>query len=45
MKGIFNFIQKQCNLRNHPELQRRRNHTVYFGKHKAYLRLPQQNGN
>ena len=31
MKDTFHFIQKLCNLRNHPELQRRRNRKVYFG--------------
>ena len=31
MKDTFHFIQKPYNLRNDPELQRRRNHTVYFG--------------
>ena len=31
MKDTFHFIQKPCNLRNDPELQRRRNRTVYFG--------------
>ena len=31
MKDTFHFIQKSYNLRNDPELQRRRNHTVYFG--------------
>ena len=32
MKDTFRFIQKPYNLRNDPELQRRRNRTVYFGK-------------
>ena len=31
MKDAFHFIQKPYNLRNDPELQRRRNRTVYFG--------------
>ena len=31
MKDIFHFVQEPCNLRNDPELQRRRNCTVYFG--------------
>ena len=31
MKETFPFIQKPYNLRNDPELQRRRNRTVYFG--------------
>ena len=31
MKDPFHFIQKPYNLRNDPELQRRRNRTVYFG--------------
>ena len=31
MKDTFHFIQKPYNLRNDPELQRRRNRTVYFG--------------
>ena len=31
MKDTFRFIQKPYNLRNDPELQRRRNRTVYFG--------------
>ena len=31
MKDTFHFIQKPYNLRNDPELQRRRNGTVYFG--------------
>ena len=31
MKDIFHFIQKTYNLRKDPELQRRRNRTVYFG--------------
>ena len=31
MKDIFHFIRKPYNLRNDPELQRRRNRTVYFG--------------
>ena len=31
MKDIFHFVQKPCNLRNDPTLQRRRNCTVYFG--------------
>ena len=30
MKDTFHFIQKPYNLRNDPELQRRRNGTVYF---------------
>ena len=30
VKDTFCFIQKPCNLRNDPELQRRRNRTVYF---------------
>ena len=30
MKDTFHFIQKPYNLRNYPELQRRRNRTVYF---------------
>ena len=30
MKDTFHFIQKPYNLRNDPELQRRRNRTVYF---------------
>ena len=31
MKDTFHFIQKPYNLRNDPELQRRRNRKVYFG--------------
>ena len=31
MKDTFHFIQKPYTLRNDPELQRRRNRTVYFG--------------
>ena len=31
IKDTFHFIQKPYNLRNDPELQRRRNRTVYFG--------------
>ena len=31
MKVTFHFIQKPYNLRNDPELQKRRNRTVYFG--------------
>ena len=31
VKDTFHFIQKPYNLRNDPELQRRRNRTVYFG--------------
>ena len=31
MKDTFHFIQKPYNLRNDPELQRRRSRTVYFG--------------
>ena len=31
MKDTFHFIQKLYILRNDPELQRRRNRTVYFG--------------
>ena len=31
MKNTFHYIQKPYNLRNDPELQRRRNRTVYFG--------------
>ena len=31
MKDTFHFMQNLCNLRNDPELQRRRNRTVYFG--------------
>ena len=31
MKNTFHLIQKPYNLRNDPELQRRRNRTVYFG--------------
>ena len=31
MKDTFHFIQKPYNLRNDPELQRRRNRTMYFG--------------
>ena len=30
MKDTFHFIQKPCNLRNDPEIQTRRNRTVYF---------------
>ena len=30
MKDTFHFIQKPYNLRNDPELQRRKNRTVYF---------------
>ena len=30
MKDTFQFIQKPCNLRNDPEIQTRRNRTVYF---------------
>ena len=31
MKDTFDFIQKSYNLRNDPELQRRRNRKFYFG--------------
>ena len=31
MKDTCHFIQKPYNLRNNPELQSRRNRTVYFG--------------
>ena len=31
MKMVIYFVQKSCNLRNDLTLQRRRNHTVYFG--------------
>ena len=31
IKDIFLFIQKPYNLKNDPELQRRRNRTVNFG--------------
>ena len=31
MKDTFHFIQKPYNLRNDPEMQRRKNRTVYFG--------------
>ena len=31
MKDTFHFIQKPYNLRNDPELQRRRKRTAYFG--------------
>ena len=31
MTDTFYFIQNPYNLRNDPELQRRRNRTVYFG--------------
>ena len=31
MKNIFHFIQKPYNLGGDPELQRRRNRTVYSG--------------
>ena len=31
MKDTFHFMQKPYNLRNNPELQRRRNRPVYFG--------------
>ena len=31
IKDIFRFIQKPYNLKNDPELQRRRNRTVNFG--------------
>ena len=30
MKDTFHLIQKPYNLRDYPELQRRRNHKVYF---------------
>ena len=32
MKDTFHFTQKPYNFKNDPELQRRRNRTVYFGK-------------
>ena len=31
MKDTFHFLQKPYDLRNDPELRRRRNRTVYFG--------------
>ena len=36
MKDTFHFIQKPYNLRNDPELQRRRNRTVYFETESIY---------
>ena len=30
MTDIFHFLQKTCNLRNDPEIQRLRNRSVYF---------------
>ena len=44
MKDTFHFIQKPYNLRNDPELQRRRNCTVYFGT-ESMSSLPQKYGN
>ena len=32
MKDTFHFILKLCRLRNDPERQRRRNHTVFFAR-------------
>ena len=40
MKDTFHFIQKPYNLRNDPELQRRRNLTVYFGTESISLLAP-----
>ena len=40
MKDTFHFIQKPYNLRNDPELQRQRNHTVYFGTESISLVAP-----
>ena len=40
MKDNFHFIQKPNNLRNDPELQRRRNRTVYFGTESISLLAP-----
>ena len=40
MKDTFHFIQKPYNLRNDPELQRRRNRTVYFGTESISLLAP-----
>ena len=40
MKDIFHFIQKTYNLRNGPELQRRRNRTMYFGTESISLFAP-----
>ena len=31
MKDTFHFIEKPCNLRNDPDLQKQRNRIVYFG--------------
>ena len=31
MKDIFHYVQKSYSLRNHPELQRQRNRTLFFG--------------
>ena len=40
MKDTFQFIQKPYNLRNDPELKRRRNRTVYFGTENIFLLAP-----
>ena len=40
MKDTFHFIQKPYNLRNDPELQRRRNRTVYCGTENIYSLAP-----
>ena len=40
MKDTLHLIQKPYNLRNDPELQRRRNRTVYFGKESISLLAP-----
>ena len=40
MNNTFHFIQKPYNFRNDPELQRRRNRTVYFGTESISLLSP-----
>ena len=40
MKDTFHFIQKRYNLRNDPEVQRRRNRTVYFGTESLFSLAP-----
>ena len=40
MKDTFHFVQKPYNLRKDPELQRRRNLTVYFGTESISLLAP-----
>lgn len=39
MKDIFHYVQKSYSLRNHPELQRQRNRTLFFGTESILLTL------